>query len=115
MGAGGEVVGVPRDLIDGGSAFDSPALVVNLPSSMQLAVSHQTLCISKHFPTKVAFVVLLPRVDGQVFREVKRLTEHFPTYFTGMRLFSCVDTVVTSQRLSPPEAFSTNMATIWPL
>lgn len=117
MRAGGEEVRVPcvGDLADGGSStFYSPPLVVDFSSSVQLPVSHEALSVGEHLPAKIALVVLLTRVYSQMLGEVERLTEHLATDVTRVRLFPCVDTVVSPQSLRPPEAFATYLTSIRP-
>lgn len=117
LGAGGEEVRVSRigHLTDGSSStFNPPPLVVNLTSPVQLSVSHKALSISKHLPTQIAFVVLLTRVHRQMLGEVERLTEHFATNLTGMRLLPRMNTIVPPQGLCPSETFATSLTAVWP-
>lgn len=89
--------------------------MVDFPSSVQLAMSHQTLGVGEQLPAQVALIVLLTRVHGQVLGEVERLTEHFATDFAGVRFLARVDTVVAPQGFSSSEAFSANLAAVRPL
>lgn len=117
LGARRKEVRVSRigDLTDGSSStFNSSPLVVYLPSSVQLPMSHEALSIGKHLPTQIAFIVLLTRVHSQMLGEVERLAEHFSTHVAGMRLLPRVDAVVTPQGLCPSEAFATNLTAVWP-